>query len=51
MINQKERKTYELSDKVREFSKPLNWLAQYDEEDDFLCGRIPNCLSEFTEEE
>ena len=51
MINQKERKLYELSDKGREFSKPVNWLAQYDEEDDFLCGKVSNSLPEFSEEE
>ncbi len=51
MINQKERKFYELSDKVRKFSKPANWLAQYDEEDDFLCGKVSSFLPEFEEEE
>ncbi len=51
MINQKERKIYELSDKVRDSSKPVNWLAQYDEEDDFLSGKIAISLPGFTEEE
>jgi hypothetical protein len=52
MINQKDRKFDELSDKEKYFSKSVhNWLAQYDEEDDFLCGKVSNSLSEFTEEE
>ena len=51
MINQKERKLYELSDKVREFSKPVNWMPLYDEEDDFLSGKVSISLPDFTEEE
>jgi hypothetical protein len=51
MTSQKDRKLYELSDKVREFSKPVNWLAQYDEEDDFLCDKVSHPLSEFKEEQ
>jgi len=51
MVNQKERKPYEASNKLREFAKPLIWLAQYDEEDDFLGGKVSSYLPEFTEEE
>ena len=51
MINQKERKFYELSDEVRGFSKPVNWLPLYAEEDDFLSGKVSISLPEFTEEE
>jgi len=52
MINQKDRKFDGLSDKEKDFSKSVhNWLAQYDEEDDFLCGKVSNSLPEFTEEE
>lgn len=51
MVNQKEPRLCELSDKVREFSKPINWSAQYDEEADFLCGKVANSLPEFKEEE
>ena len=52
MINQKDRKLYELSDKGKNFSKSVHsWLAQYDEEDDFLCGKVLNSLPEFTEKE
>ena len=52
MIIQKDRKLYKFSDTEKEFSKSVhNWLAQYDEEDDFLCGKVSNSLPEFTEEE
>ena len=51
MVNQKEQRRYELSDKVRETSKPINWLPQYGEEDDFLCDKVANFLPEFKEEE
>ena len=52
MINQKDPKFYQISDKNKEFSKTVhNWLAQYDEEDDFLCGKVSHSLPEFTEEE
>jgi len=27
----------------------ITWLAQYDEEDDFLCSKASNSLPEFTE--
>jgi hypothetical protein len=52
MVNQKDRKLSELSDKGKEVSKSFqNYLAQYDEEGDFLCGKVANSLSEFKEEE
>jgi hypothetical protein len=52
MINQKDQQSYEVRNKGKEFSKSVhNWLAQYDEEDDFLCGKVSNALSEFSEEE
>jgi hypothetical protein len=52
MIIQKDRKSRKFSDTEKEFSKSVHhWLAQYDEEDDFLCGKISNSLPEFTEEE
>ena len=52
MINQKDKKFYQFSDKVNDFSKSVHcWLAQYDEEDDFLCGKISNPQAEFIEEE
>ena len=41
MINQKDRKLYELSDKGKDFSKSVHsWLAQYDEEDDFFVREL-----------
>ena len=52
MMNQKFRKLYELGDKGKDFSKSVhNWLAQYEEEDDFLCGKVSRSLLDFTEEE
>ncbi len=52
MTNQKDRKFCKFSDKEKEFSKSIHgWLAQYDEEDDFLCGKVSHSLPEFTEEE
>ncbi len=52
MINQKDPKFYELSDKGKDSSKTdHSWLAQYYEKDDFLCGKASNSLPEFTEEE
>ena len=52
MINQKDRKFDGLSDKEKDFSKSVhNWLAQYDEEDDFLYGKTSKSLPELTEEE
>jgi len=52
MTNQKDRKVFEIDEKGKDFSKSAHaWLAQYDEEDDFLCGKTSNSLPEFTEEE
>jgi len=52
MVNQKERNTYQLSEKGKELSKSFRILAaQLDEDDDFLCGKAANSLTEFTEEE
>jgi len=52
MINQKDRKFYQFNDKENDFSNSVySWLAQYDEEDDFLCKNISKSMSEFTEEE
>ena len=52
MTNQKDRKFYESGEKGKDFSKSVHtWLAQYDEEDDFLCGKVSSSLAEFTEEE
>jgi len=52
MMNQKDRKLYELGDKGKDFSKSVhNWLAQYEEEDDFLCDKASRSLPEFMEEE
>lgn len=52
MTNKKERRIYRFSDKEKEFSESIHsWLAQYDEDDDFLSGKVANSLSEFSEEE
>jgi len=52
MVNQKDRKLSELSDKGKELAKSFqNYLAQYDEDDDFLCGKVANSSPEFKEEE
>ena len=51
MIKQNERRSYEITDKVKEFSKSTHWLAQYDEEDDFLSRKDPESLTELTQEE
>lgn len=51
MINQKDRKFYQLSEQDQEFSKSVHhWLAQYDEEDDFLCEKTLNLLPDITEQ-
>lgn len=43
MIDQKDRKHYQSGDDEKEFSKIVHqWLAQYDEEDDFLCENVSN---------
>jgi hypothetical protein len=52
MVMQKDRKFDPSIDEEKEFSKFIHhWLAQYDEEDDFLCGKVSNSLPEFVEEE
>ena len=52
MIDQKDRKFFMISDKEKEFSKSVHtWLAQYDEEDDFLSEKVANTISDFTDEE
>jgi len=52
MMNQKDRVFFNLSEKSKEFSNfSHQWLAQYVEEDDFLCGKVSNGLAEFEEEE
>ena len=52
MANQNDRKLFELRNNEKELSKSTHiWLAQYDEEDDFLCGKVSNGLSDFIEEE
>jgi hypothetical protein len=52
MVNQKDRKIFEFRGKEKNLSKStFSWLAQYDEEDDFLCGNVSIALSELTEEE
>jgi len=52
MIDQKDRKFYGLSDKEKDFSESVHtWLAQYDEEDDFLCEKASNSYPKFMEEE
>jgi hypothetical protein len=50
MINQKDRNFYQFSNKDKDFSNSVHsWLAQYDEEDDFLCEKVSNSLPEFEE--
>jgi len=52
MIIQKGREPVQFSSNDKDFSKSLHgWLAQYDEEDDFLVGKVSISLPEFTEEE
>ena len=52
MNNQKDRRIYEFSDKGKGFSKTVpNWLDQFNEEGDFLCGKISDALPELREEE
>jgi len=52
MTNQKDQKLFQFDDKNKDFSKSVHsWLAQYDEEDDFLCKRASNSLTDFKEEE
>jgi len=50
--NQKERNSHQLNDKSKELSKSFHMLAaQFDEDDDFLCGKVANSSPEFKEEE
>ena len=52
MINQKDRTLFELRNNEKALAKSTHgWLAQYDEEDDFLSGKVSNVLTEFIEEE
>lgn len=52
MIIQKDRKFYKFTDKEKVFSESVySWLAQYDEDDEFLSGKASKTLPEFTEEE
>ena len=52
MINQKDKKLFKFGEKEKDFSEFVySWLAQYEEEDDFLTGRVSNSISEFAEEE
>jgi hypothetical protein len=51
-MNQKDRKLYGLGAKGKDFFKSdHSWLAQYEEECDFLCGKVPSSLPDFTEDE
>ena len=52
MEKQNDQEFYQFSGKEKDFSKSVhNWLAQYDEEDDFLRKNVPNFLQEFTAKE
>jgi hypothetical protein len=52
MTDQKDRKLFEMRNNEKELSKPTySWLAQYEEDDVFLCGKVSNSLSELIEEE
>jgi len=52
MTIQKDRNIYKFIEKEGGFSKSVHsWLAQYDEEDDFLCGKVPITLADSTQEE
>jgi len=52
MINQKDQKGYDLiKERKRSFASDNNRLGQYDEEDDFLCGKVPALLPDFSQEE
>ncbi len=51
MIDQKEQKFFKSGDQDKGFSQSVHqWLAQYDEEDDFLSERTLNLLPDITEE-
>ena len=50
MTSQKDRKLFDLRNNEKDFSKnTYSWLAQYDEEDDFLCGKATNTILEISE--
>jgi len=52
MKEQKDREFHRFIDKDKDFSKSVHsWLAQYDEEDDFFCGKVSDPLPESLEEE
>jgi|GEM_PF-2453613 len=52
MLNQKDRINIEINEKQKEFSKTVHhWLAQYDEEDDFLSKKTSEAFLENTEEQ
>ena len=52
MVNQKDRKLFQFIDKEKDSSKSVcNWIAQYDEEDDFLCEKNSHSSVEFMEKE
>ena len=52
MMNQKDREIVQLSEKEKEFSKTTHhWLAQYDEEDDFMFSKASNSPPETSVEE
>jgi hypothetical protein len=52
MTNKRTQKFYKHSDKEKDFSKNIHkWLAQYDENEDFLSGKVPISLPDFKEEE
>jgi len=52
MRDQKDRKQFEIRNNEKAHFEPaFNWLAQYEEEDDFLSGKVSNSLPEFIEEE
>jgi len=51
MIIRNDRKLFQPGNNTREFSETVHqWLAQYDEEDDFLCDKALNSLPDITEE-
>jgi len=51
MTEQKDREINRFSDKNKDFSKSVHsWLAQYDEEDDFFCGKVSDPMPESEEE-
>ncbi len=52
MEDQKIRKSVQFSEKDKDFSNSVHsWLAQYDEEDDFLCDNRSKLLPDITVEQ